>query len=144
MLFFVMIRRPPRSTRTDTLFPYTTLFRSDGDLTGVYRIDREGRLNLAVRIPAEPFGMLFRQNGIPGRMIDDEIHHHGETAFFRGLDEIGQDRIGRFARSPGEERIERVVVLYGIKASREAGVVEWIQEDPIERHSGNPGEVFLP
>src|SRR3546814_12899990 len=26
--FFFMIRRPPRSTRTDTLFPYTTLFRS--------------------------------------------------------------------------------------------------------------------
>src|SRR3546814_15050304 len=26
-----MIRRPPRSTRTDTLFPYTTLFRSDDD-----------------------------------------------------------------------------------------------------------------
>src|SRR3546814_1631939 len=28
MFFFFMIRRPPRSTRTDTLFPYTTLFRS--------------------------------------------------------------------------------------------------------------------
>src|SRR3546814_9049743 len=28
LLFFFMIRRPPRSTRTDTLFPYTTLFRS--------------------------------------------------------------------------------------------------------------------
>src|SRR3546814_10993308 len=28
LLFFVKIRRPPRSTRTDTLFPYTTLFRS--------------------------------------------------------------------------------------------------------------------
>src|SRR3546814_12899632 len=28
MMFFLMIRRPPRSTRTDTLFPYTTLFRS--------------------------------------------------------------------------------------------------------------------
>src|SRR3546814_19703309 len=27
-LFFLMLRRPPRSTRTDTLFPYTTLFRS--------------------------------------------------------------------------------------------------------------------
>src|SRR3546814_17767803 len=26
--FFLMVRRPPRSTRTDTLFPYTTLFRS--------------------------------------------------------------------------------------------------------------------
>src|SRR3546814_18128031 len=32
VLFFVflMIRRPPRSTRTDTLFPYTTLFRAGG------------------------------------------------------------------------------------------------------------------
>src|SRR3546814_12432753 len=28
VLFFLMIRRPPRSTRTDTLLPYTTLFRS--------------------------------------------------------------------------------------------------------------------
>src|SRR3546814_4337600 len=35
-----MIRRPPRSTRTDTLFPYTTLFRSAGDLRG----DLLGRL----------------------------------------------------------------------------------------------------
>src|SRR3546814_15118064 len=30
VFFFLMIRRPPRSTRTDTLFPYTTLFRSQG------------------------------------------------------------------------------------------------------------------
>src|SRR3546814_14791525 len=29
LFFFLMIRRPPRSTRTDTLCPYTTLFRSD-------------------------------------------------------------------------------------------------------------------
>src|SRR3546814_7404771 len=28
MIFFLMIRRPPRSTRTDPLFPYTTLFRA--------------------------------------------------------------------------------------------------------------------
>src|SRR3546814_18370505 len=37
-----MIRRPPRSTRTDTLFPYTTLFRSP--ITSVTReeIDRQG------------------------------------------------------------------------------------------------------
>src|SRR3546814_12987654 len=33
--FFLMIRRPPRSTRTDTLFPYTTLFRS-GDLVHLH------------------------------------------------------------------------------------------------------------
>src|SRR3546814_16209447 len=35
MFFFVMVRRPPRSTRTDTLFPYTTLFRSDL-IMGIY------------------------------------------------------------------------------------------------------------
>src|SRR3546814_12448619 len=37
--FFFMIRRPPRSTRTDTLFPYTTLFRSM-DAGGIGRISR--------------------------------------------------------------------------------------------------------
>src|SRR3546814_19937151 len=34
--FFLMIRRPPRSTRTDTLFPYTTLFRSLQVADGLY------------------------------------------------------------------------------------------------------------
>src|SRR3546814_9243641 len=34
LFFFLMIRRPPRSTRTDTLFPYTTLFRSRGQALG--------------------------------------------------------------------------------------------------------------
>src|SRR3546814_12667585 len=34
LFFFLMIRRPPRSTRTDTLFPYTTLFRSMKLLAG--------------------------------------------------------------------------------------------------------------
>src|SRR3546814_4741611 len=38
MFFFLMIRRPPRSTRTDTLFPYTTLFRS---LKYVFKPDPE-------------------------------------------------------------------------------------------------------
>src|SRR3546814_16627757 len=38
-----MIRRPPRSTRTDTLFPYTTLFRSAGHLySGPDRLLRPG------------------------------------------------------------------------------------------------------
>src|SRR3546814_20565024 len=35
--FFLMIRRPPRSTRTDTLFPYTTLFRSARRILAVLR-----------------------------------------------------------------------------------------------------------
>src|SRR3546814_16739575 len=37
VFFFLMIRRPPRSTRTDTLFPYTTLFRSDPQLDDLLR-----------------------------------------------------------------------------------------------------------
>src|SRR3546814_19535566 len=36
-----MIRRPPRSTRTDTLFPYTTLFRSVADLKKAFAEARE-------------------------------------------------------------------------------------------------------
>src|SRR3546814_21077772 len=45
--FFLMTRRPPRSTRTDTLFPYTTLFRSRNETAlAVYLID-----------PNPPFGI---------------------------------------------------------------------------------------
>src|SRR3546814_13857426 len=36
-IFFLMIRRPPRATRTDTLFPYTTLFRSLVKHSGVWQ-----------------------------------------------------------------------------------------------------------
>src|SRR3546814_12184802 len=59
IVFFLMIRRPPRSTRTDTLFPYTTLFRS---LTRNPQMGRAGRSRghlrmqdgrLLVVIPAE-------------------------------------------------------------------------------------------
>src|SRR3546814_2808013 len=51
-----MIRLPPRSTRTDTLFPYTTLFRSAGPLVAVAgRGARAGRAGAAVGLrPALP------------------------------------------------------------------------------------------
>src|SRR3546814_7549701 len=45
-IFFLIIRRPPRSTRTDTLFPYTTLFRSKQQRQGYNRDscgDQHGR-----------------------------------------------------------------------------------------------------
>src|SRR3546814_15979455 len=38
VVFFLMIRRPPRSTRTDTLIPYSTLFLSTADLKIVLRL----------------------------------------------------------------------------------------------------------
>src|SRR3546814_12556960 len=41
-----MIRRTPRSTRTDTIFPYPTLFRSAVDATGVRVVTDEGRVGI--------------------------------------------------------------------------------------------------
>src|SRR3546814_13547126 len=46
LFFFLMIRRPPRSTRTDTLFPYTTLFRSTSRRACAARSNGEGRLSV--------------------------------------------------------------------------------------------------
>src|SRR3546814_13797532 len=53
--FFLMIRRPPRSTLTDTLFPYTTLFRSgvflgDGSDVADVHLDREVGVVRRVRL----------------------------------------------------------------------------------------------
>src|SRR3546814_9438906 len=50
VFFFLMIRRPPRSTRTDTLFPYTTLFRSY--LAGKLDLELNPQGTLAERIRA--------------------------------------------------------------------------------------------
>src|SRR3546814_5369114 len=45
-----MIRRPPRSTRTDTLFPYTTLFRSPQINAALKRIGKEGAFVQGMRV----------------------------------------------------------------------------------------------
>src|SRR3546814_20216145 len=52
---FVMIRRPPRSTRTDTLFPYTTLFRS------LHKIDKRYFFET---------DLLFRLNTLGAKVVD--------------------------------------------------------------------------
>src|SRR3546814_18735969 len=55
LLFFVlMIRRPPRSTLTDTLFPYTTLFRSEGGRPGARRTEARRDGDAAVGWPQLP------------------------------------------------------------------------------------------
>src|SRR3546814_3802603 len=51
MFVFLMIRRPPRSTRTDTHFPYTTLFRSGRPEAESARILRESLLFLSFGYP---------------------------------------------------------------------------------------------
>src|SRR3712207_9498815 len=62
-IFFLMIRRPPRST----LFPYTTLFRSEGraaDDAGARRPAREHRLRLGHRL-LEPLPLLHGDLRLP-------------------------------------------------------------------------------
>src|SRR3546814_7090907 len=79
LIFFLMIRRPPRSTRTDTLFPYTTLFRSK-------LIDqREGAEAEQgdVLVDASHLGYRDRAQPEDRREVDEDIErqpehrHHG-------------------------------------------------------------------
>src|SRR3546814_12558152 len=61
IIFFLMIRRPPRSTRTDTLFPYTTLFRSNQR----FKIVARNRLDIVRQpggeaVPGKPRWHLLR------------------------------------------------------------------------------------
>src|SRR3546814_10778707 len=88
-----MIRRPPRSTRTDTLFPYTTLFRSDlqGDrlvgapteqpgavqqilADGVVVVRLSGAVGAGVRVADVP-GVELALIGVSGR-DDDRVETH--------------------------------------------------------------------
>src|SRR3546814_16056024 len=90
-----MIRRPPRSTRTDTLFPYTTLFRSTADAAGArtHSVGVHGR-------GSTPCGRLFhstqsaasrrlalrRRNGATGEsslMAERPLSEFVDDAFIR-------------------------------------------------------------
>src|SRR3546814_7814930 len=68
-----MIRPPPRSTRTDTLFPYTTLFRSDVDDAGdgVGAIDRRG----ATGDDLDPVDEIARDRRQTDAVADRRIGH---------------------------------------------------------------------
>src|SRR3546814_14243430 len=85
-----MIRRPPRSTRTDTLFPYTTLFRSLGkprQMTGARaecRRDRQCALEVAAE--AQFLGQPHRTVDLYRAFTDDP---HGVA----DLDARGADRL---------------------------------------------------
>src|SRR3546814_1537196 len=75
---FLMIRRPPRSTRTDTLFPYTTLFRSEQASGLCYNRDVSHlvRANLEQGLgpPSLQFECLARSDPIPVRDLRSEEH----------------------------------------------------------------------
>src|SRR3546814_11666536 len=94
VLFFLMIRRPPRSTRTDTLFPYTTLFRSKTETQQVVVLS-DGAIRrssafvlLEKRIFAirSPIGRTKMINGAHASRAIDRVERNGN---------IGRRKIGR-------------------------------------------------
>src|SRR3546814_9248857 len=102
VVFFLMIRRPPRSTRTDTLFPYTTLFRSGGEAA---RGVRRALLHLSRRAflgpgPARFAGAGAERCGRAGDAAGLTLPARGRPARFsfrgRNTPVGGLDRLSRF------------------------------------------------
>src|SRR3546814_9480598 len=88
-----MIRRPPRATRTDTLLPYTTLFRSEG---AAHAVDRSAVLALQL-LAAEPVhdrddGAAIRKATVASRIIK------GFAVQFDGIGCRGTHGGGSFCR----------------------------------------------
>src|SRR3546814_20506844 len=87
MFFFLMLRRPPRATRTDTLFPYTTLFRSLGAQTlGQLADDEMIGLRLGERLDhlARDLQMGVAAGGVDVVMLEEggcrqhDVGHFGD------------------------------------------------------------------
>src|SRR3546814_13465101 len=76
-----MIRRPPRSTRTDTLFPYTTLFRSFwlGEPARHREPASPPGLAAAWAAVAGPLGEFFRRKGAMLVLLFVLLHKIGDT-----------------------------------------------------------------
>src|SRR3546814_15597588 len=93
--FFLMIRRPPRSTRTDTLFPYTTLFRSKAAATQHHLAHHEFPVVLARctrRRTKTGVGVVGRACPLPGMAVElIDIRMRGSSLPF----EFRRQEIGR-------------------------------------------------
>src|SRR3546814_1069852 len=114
--FFLMIRRPPRSTRTDTLFPYTTLFRSlvgelvGGKLTYYSTTTREVFPNRGRITDLIENGRMFADLGIaPMNPAEDRVMICGSVAMLRDAKKIveGLGFVEGSNANPGDFVIER-------------------------------------
>src|SRR3546814_18441440 len=79
-----MIRRPPRSTRTDTLFPYTTLFRSADIALGWIAADALGATNCVTAQLAVQF-VAAHKIGEFVSCSAELVRHTSQIIFVRGL-----------------------------------------------------------
>src|SRR3546814_11102013 len=99
-----MIRRPPRSTRTDTLFPYTTLFRSHRAQQQLQQVQRAAGVE-AVAVRADPAHGVHRDPaadhlGVPAAPGVGPGAGQRALAVERGLREFalyGGDDVGGYA-----------------------------------------------
>src|SRR3546814_15246494 len=96
-IFFLMIRRPPRSTRTDTLFPYTTLFRSGRHLEVVEAGDTQALWHgdtkpLALEKSAEGDIIVVAEHGVDVGPPRDDLAQQltADLDRGRGLGQIGR------------------------------------------------------
>src|SRR3546814_7127836 len=109
-----MIRRPPRSTRTDTLFPYTTLFRSD--LAGARWQGRRGpdphphRANIEGSAPAAVGGTERQEAGIIRSHISSREEHRSGAKYLWPAQAAARGRHAR-ARSRSEEHTSELQSL---------------------------------
>src|SRR3546814_13778338 len=100
--FFLMIRRPPRSTRTDTLFPYTTLFRSETHFRRAWHGDRAAR-PAQLRRPSTGAVAEPRHGQPPGDRAPAADAGRGDAA-------AGGRRTGADLRPPADPRDEAALL----------------------------------
>src|SRR3546814_20167500 len=83
---FLMILRPPRSTRTDTLFPYTTLFRSESAVARHVRDHPAGEGEEDARGLDQKEGLkrLFRHVAKPEQAVVEQLHRKAGRALDLG------------------------------------------------------------
>src|SRR3546814_1645785 len=127
LFFFIRLRRPPRSTRTNTLFPYTTLFRSEhiaidpSELAEIGDYDLAAlfiRLEMAVeqvgakRIVLDTIESLFSAFSNPA-ILRAEIRRLFDWLKERGLTTVitAERGDGTFPRSGLEEHVSACVIL---------------------------------
>src|SRR3546814_12537792 len=102
VVFFLMIRRPPRSTRTDTLFPYTTLFRSQRSRRWAGRQDRWPEAGRHAQDRGQ--GKLDEVGGEPfrgsGQKASGATRHGGGEWAISSVRHVAADIAGRWHGGP--------------------------------------------